>query len=93
MVDPGSHHDDLTDEVDRIFPDEPFRGIKQTRPIGADPAIDKRPFLYVVSYTNAPAALIEIGFIDNAGDRAKMLDPDLRKAACKMIADAITNAT
>jgi len=40
-----------------------------------------------------PCFLLEIGFIDNAGDRAKMLDPDLRKAACKMIADAITNAT
>lgn len=33
--------------------------------------------------------LIEIGFIDNAGDRAKMLDPSLRKAACEAIADVI----
>lgn len=56
----------LADEVDRIFPDEPFRGIKQTRPIGADKNVDKRPFLYVVSYTNATAALIEIGFIDKS---------------------------
>ncbi len=40
-----------------------------------------------------PCFLLEIGFIDNASDRAKMLDPDLRKAACKMIVDAITNAT
>lgn len=56
----------LADEVDRIFPDEPFRGIKQTRPIGVSRDEDGRPFLYVVSYTNAPACLIEIGFIDKS---------------------------
>lgn len=33
--------------------------------------------------------LIEIGFIDNAGDRAKMLDPSLRRSACMAIADVI----
>lgn len=33
--------------------------------------------------------LLEIGFIDNADDRAKMLDPDLRKAGCIAIADIL----
>jgi N-acetylmuramoyl-L-alanine amidase len=36
-----------------------------------------------------PCFLIELGFIDNASDRAKMLDADLRKQACEMLADAI----
>jgi len=33
--------------------------------------------------------LIELGFIDNHDDRAKMLDPDLRRKACEAIADVI----
>jgi N-acetylmuramoyl-L-alanine amidase len=36
--------------------------------------------------------LLEIGFIDHAGDRAKMLDPTLRKRACEAIASAILSA-
>ena len=36
-----------------------------------------------------PCFLIELGFIDNAGDRAKMLDTGLRQKACEMLADAI----
>jgi len=36
-----------------------------------------------------PCFLIELGFIDNASDRAKMLDADLRKQACEMLADAL----
>jgi len=33
-----------------------------------------------------PCFLIELGFIDNPSDRAKMLDPELRKWACNEIA-------
>lgn len=44
----------LADEVDRIFPDEPFRGIKMT------------DALYVLKHTRAPACLIEVGFIDKS---------------------------
>ena len=33
-----------------------------------------------------PCFLLEIGFIDNASDRAKMLDPELRRKACEAIA-------
>ena len=36
-----------------------------------------------------PCFLIELGFIDHDGDRAKMLDPVLRKAACTAIADVL----
>lgn len=33
--------------------------------------------------------LVEIGFIDNANDRAKMLDPIKRRAACEAIAEVL----
>jgi len=33
--------------------------------------------------------LIELGFLDNDGDRAKMLNPALRKAICEALARAI----
>lgn len=36
-----------------------------------------------------PCFLIELGFIDHPGDRAKMLDATLRKSACGAIARAI----
>jgi len=36
-----------------------------------------------------PCYLLEIGFIDHAGDRAKMLDPDLRRKACQGIVSAL----
>lgn len=36
-----------------------------------------------------PCFLIELGFIDHAGDRAKMLDPVLRRKACQAIAAVI----
>jgi len=59
----------LADEVDRIFPDEPFRGIKTT---------DK---LFVLKHTNAPACLLEIGFIDNSKTSESFRDElTLRKA-------------
>lgn len=38
-----------------------------------------------------PCFLIELGFIDHAGDRAKMLDPVLRKAACNAIARVLAS--
>ena len=36
-----------------------------------------------------PCYLLEIGFIDNASDRAKMMDPDLRRKACQGIVSAL----
>jgi N-acetylmuramoyl-L-alanine amidase len=36
-----------------------------------------------------PCFLVELGFIDHAGDREKMLDPVLRKTACEALARAI----
>lgn len=36
-----------------------------------------------------PCFLIELGFIDHTGDRAKMLDPTLRLTACQALADII----
>lgn len=36
-----------------------------------------------------PTFLLEIGFIDNASDRSKMLNPDLRRKACLAIAEVL----
>jgi len=36
-----------------------------------------------------PCFLLELGFIDHAGDRAKMLDPVIRKATCEKLADIL----
>lgn len=52
----------LADEVDRIFPDEPFRGIKMT------------DVFYVLKHTNAPACLIEMGFIDKSSSEETFTD-------------------
>ena len=40
-----------------------------------------------------PCFLIELGFIDHPGDRAKMLDASLRRKACEAIAGILTSAT
>jgi N-acetylmuramoyl-L-alanine amidase len=36
-----------------------------------------------------PCFLLEIGFIDNASDRAKMIDPEKRKSACMAIVNVL----
>lgn len=39
-----------------------------------------------------PCFLLELGFIDHPGERAKMLDPVIRRAACKGLADVLIEA-
>lgn len=36
-----------------------------------------------------PCFLLEIGFLDHAGDRAKMLSSELRRKACEALADTL----
>ena len=48
--------------VDRFFPENHFRGIKQTTHLG------------VLKYTRMPAALIEVGFLDNTATHAHLSD-------------------
>lgn len=64
----------LKDEVDRIFPDEPFRGIKSTRPNIDKPFGETRPYFYVLAKTKAPACLVEIGFIDKSSSHETFTD-------------------
>ncbi len=52
----------LSNEVDQIFPNEPFRGIKESEG------------LYVLKHTKAPACLIEIGFIDKSSSTETFTD-------------------
>jgi len=67
----------LADEVDQIFPDEPFRGLKETED------------LYVLKHTNAPACLIEIGFIDNSKTNESFQDELTLRKAGSLIARGI----
>ncbi len=40
-----------------------------------------------------PCFLIELGFIDHDGDRAKLRDADLRRRACEAIAKVLLTGT
>ena len=53
--------------VDRFFPENHFRGIKQTTHLG------------VLKYTRMPAALIEVGFLDNSATAVLLNDPGVIK--------------
>jgi N-acetylmuramoyl-L-alanine amidase/putative cell wall-binding protein len=44
---------------------------------------------YVVRWTNMPAALIEVGFLSNPRDRARLLDPAFRRRVAVGIANGI----
>ncbi len=67
----------IADEVDAFFPDEPFRGIKETSG------------LVVLHYTNMPAVLIELGFIDNSKTNASFQDEETLERISELIAQGI----
>jgi len=48
----------------------------------------QHPRLAVMSFQ--PCFLIELGFLDNATDRAAMIDPVKRLKACQLLADLLT---
>lgn len=66
--------------VDQIFPDEPFRGVKETES------------LYVLKHTTMPAVLIEIGFIDKSSSTESFSDPATINSICNLIANGIKEA-
>jgi N-acetylmuramoyl-L-alanine amidase len=45
--------------------------------------------LVVIKYNEAPAALVEVGFLTNAEERARLLDDEYRQKAAQGIADGI----
>ncbi len=47
--------------------------------------------LYVLSYTKMPAALVEVGFLTNAEEEARLKDPIYRQRAGKAIAQGIVD--
>lgn len=67
----------LVDEVDAFFPDEPFRGIKETQG------------LVVLHYTNMPAVLIELGFIDRSSTNASFQDANTLEKISQLIATGV----
>ena len=46
---------------------------------------------YVINHTTAPAILVEIGFISNAGERAELTSDKRKQATAKAIADGVEN--
>ena len=68
----------LSKEVDQFFPNEPFRGIKQT---------DK---LWVLNQTNMPAVLIEVGFIDASTTNESFNDESTIASIAELIAQGIS---
>jgi len=63
--------------VDQIFPDEPFRGVKETES------------LYVLKHTDMPAVLIEIGFIDKSSSTESFSDQGTINSICNFISNGI----
>lgn len=55
--------DVMRDYVDMMFPNEPFRGVKNTKGFT------------VLAKTNCPAVLVEMGFIDNSETARQFKDP------------------
>ncbi len=51
--------------------------------------IKERPGLAVMKWTNMPAALVELGFVTNAGDRAKLVDSVWQDKVAAAIAKGI----
>ena len=46
---------------------------------------------YVINHTTAPAILVEIGFISNAGERAELVSNKRKQATAKAIAEGVEN--
>jgi N-acetylmuramoyl-L-alanine amidase len=61
-------------------------GLKDRGPKGEGQS--QHPRLAVMAFQ--PCFLVELGFIDNKTDRAAMLDPVKRRAACEALADILT---
>ena len=63
--------------VDRFFPEHHFRGIKQTTHLG------------VLTYTRMPAALIEVGFLDNTATFKLLSEPLIIKQIGHLLVSGI----
>ena len=46
---------------------------------------------YVINHTTAPAILVEIGFLSNAGERADLISEKRKQATAKAIAEGVQN--
>jgi N-acetylmuramoyl-L-alanine amidase len=66
----------LSDYVDVLLPNEPFRGIKEGN-------------LAVLKYTKMPADLVECGFIDNNTTNRKLADSSVRRRFGEILAMGI----
>jgi N-acetylmuramoyl-L-alanine amidase len=68
----------LSQDLDGIFPGHKFRGVKKGG-------------FYVLKHTNAPAILIEMGFLDNTEELRVFTDPGSYKKIAGLIAFGLEN--
>lgn len=57
-----------------------------------DRGIRERTDLVVLKYTKMPAALAEVAFLTNQGDRNKLLTPEFRQKAAQALCDAVVKS-
>lgn len=63
-------------ELTQTLTDVPDRGVR-------------RAMYYVIHHTPVPAVLCEIGYVSNAGERARLQDEDRQRRAAEAIADGV----
>ena len=75
------------------FAGKDFAQIVQTHLVNAlgtkDRGLVERPKVVVIRETMMPAALAEIAFMTNSGDRSKLIDPEFRQKSAQALCDAI----
>lgn len=78
------------------FTGKDFAQIVQTGLLSALNTISRglrtRPDLIVLRETNMPAALAEIAFLTNAGDRSRLASEDFRQKAAQSLCDSVMKA-
>ena len=67
----------ISDEVNKFFPDEPFRGIKGSTG------------LVVLRDTDMPAVLVEVGFIDRSESLEVFSDESTLRRISEILAEGI----
>jgi N-acetylmuramoyl-L-alanine amidase len=63
--------------IDAVFPDEPFRGLKESEN------------LYVLKHTNCPAILIEVGFIDKSSTNETLRSDETIDRIAELISNGL----
>lgn len=75
----------IMNQIQKTFPE------LYTRADWQDGDVDKESKFYVLKYTDAPACLVELAFISNMDEAAKLADPNWQNDMAKAIARGISD--